>query len=363
MTTHLPALPTAELGRLGAIAPQELVLACLAFERAATAQTIARRLQPWGIVAAQVSGQLETLARTGFAEVAGARWLVTPAGEAEAGRRFDTDAAVNWPAFAEIQFPAVALRLDGRNALHRAYLSRARNLYAAVLAALFDVAEPEALPGLSSVRAALTWRIVAARCPDLLPAQAPGTPSGLSDALSRALYTGFCGRPGATLEQATPALLRRVLPRPVAAGPTGVRRALVCAALGTGGADCTTLAQAETGDRKTASSPVQADDAPEAFAARVAALARSLRTPKATGGAFSRGRVAIAQAYDAYVAENGAGMSLDDFKKRLWQAVRQGAQFHLTRLDIPHLMGDDLRQRSATPTRAGDVVHFIALDA
>jgi len=37
-------------------------------------------------------------------------------------------------------------------------------------------------------------------------------------------------------------------------------------------------------------------------------------------------------------------------------------RFHLTRLDIPDLMDDELRNRSATPTRAGDVVHFIVAE-
>ena len=86
------------------------------------------------------------------------------------------------------------------------------------------------------------------------------------------------------------------------------------------------------------------------------------KTPKAKGGHFTGGQVAIAQVYDAYTENGHAPLTLEHFKSRLWAAVRAGADFHLTRLDIPDLMDDDLRERSATPTRAGDVVHFVVLD-
>jgi len=100
---------------------------------------------------------------------------------------------------------------------------------------------------------------------------------------------------------------------------------------------------------------------PADFGATVAALARKLKTPKATGGAFTGGQVAIAQVYEAYTAQGYAPLTLDEFKSRLWAAVRAGADFHLTRLDMPHLMDEALRKRSATPTRAGDVVHFVVV--
>lgn len=355
MTTQLPSLPTADPARLKAIDPQDLVLACLAFEHAATAATIAQRLKPWGVAAADVPGALDALAQTGLAEAAGARWLPTVDGVAQAARRFDVDAHTGWPAFAECQFPAVALGIDPVQPGARAYLAQARNFYAATLAALFDLVDPATLPGLNPVRAALVWRIVAARCPDLLPTEAPDTMTGLTDPLTRALYVRFSGLTHGSVDQSTPALMRRVLPGPISAGVAGLRRAVVRAGL-----SASPGSSAERGSGQPSAAPEPAE--PADFAAALTALARKLKTPKAKGGHFAGGQVAIAQLYDAYTAQHQASLSLDDFKAGLWAAVRAGADFHLTRLDIPALMDDDLRKRSATPTRAGDVVHFVVVD-
>jgi hypothetical protein len=355
MTTQLPSLPTADPARLNAIDPQDLVLACLAFEHAATAATLAQRLKPWGAAAADVSVALDALAQGGLVETACARWTPTAEGEAQAARRFDLDAPTRWQAFAECQFPALALGIDPAQPGARAYLAQARNFYAATLAALFDLADPATLPGLNAVRVALVWRIVAARCPDLLPTEAPDTMTGLTDPLTRALYVRFSGLTRGSVDQATPALMRRVLPGPIGAGVAGLRRAVVRVSL-----SISPGSPAEMVSRQPSTPPEP--DEPADFAAAITTLARKLKTPKAKGGHFAGGQVAIAQLYDAYTAQDQASLSLDDFKARLWAAVRAGADFHLTRLDIPALMDDDLRKRSATPTRAGDVVHFVVVD-
>jgi len=355
MTTQLPSLPTADPARLNAIDPQDLVLACLAFEHAATAATLAQRLKPWGVAAADVSVALDALKHAGLAEAAGARWLPTADGEAQAARRFDLDVHKRWPAFAECQFPALALGIDPAQPGARAYLAQPRNFYAATLAALFDLADPATLPGLNAVRAALVWRIVAARCPDLLPTEAPDTMTGLTDPLTRALYVRFSGLTRGSVDQATPALMRRVLPGPIGGGVAGLRRAVVRAGL-----SVSLGSSAETVSRQPSTPPGPAE--PMDFAATITTLARQLKTPKAKGGHFAGGQVAIAQLYDAYTAEAQNTLGLDDFKASLWAAVRAGADFHLTRLDIPALMDDDLRQRSATPSRAGDVVHFVVVE-
>ena len=355
MTTQLPSLPTADPARLKAIDPQDLVLSCLAFEHAATAATLAQRLKPWGVAAADVPVALDALAQGGLAEAAGGRWMPTADGEAQAARRFDVDAPTRWPAFAELQFPALALGINPALPGVREYLARARNFYAATLAALFDLADPAALPGLNAVRAALVWRIAAARCPDLLPKEAPDTMTGLTDPLTRALYVRFSGLTRGSVDQATPALMRRVLPGSTGSGVAGLRRAVVRASL-----SVSPTSPAETVAPQPSAAPQHAE--PADFAATITTLARELKTPKAKGGHFAGGQVAIAQLYDAYAAQDQASLSLDDFKARLWAAVRAGADFHLTRLDIPTLMDDDLRKRSETPTRAGDVVHFVVVD-
>jgi len=346
MTQQLPSLPSADLTRLQAITPRDVALACLAAMQA-PAGTITRRLKPWGV--ADAAGALDALAAGGLAETANGRWRLTNAGRAEAERRFDLSAAA-WPALAERQLPALALRLDPRQPETRRYLAAARNFYACALAVLFDLADPATHPKLGAMRAALVWRIAAARCPDLLSAEAPSDMTGPNDPLTRALYVRFCGLTRGSVDQATPALLRRILSG-ATAGVVGVRRALVRAALKEETAE---IASAQAHETNAAAGP-------QAFGATVTALARKLQTPKASGGTFTGGQVAIAQVYDAYTANGHAPLTLDDFKSRLWAAVRAGADFHLTRLDMPHLMDDDLRKRSATPTRAGDVVHFVVV--
>ncbi len=357
MTQHLPSLPAADLTRLRPMDPRDVVLSFLGAELAATSKTVARRLSPWGIKG-NSHPLLRALAETGLAEAAGRRWLITEAGKAEAARRFDLAAHPTWRAFADYHFVAAALGLDPALADTRVYLADARNLYACTLAVLFDLADPATHPKLSAMRAALVWRVAAARCPDLLTSEGPKTMTGRHDALTRALYLGFCGLTRGTVDQATPTLLRRVLPG-AAAGVNGIRRALASAALNTKPVDDFETAPSEADSAQPASPRA---DKPQDFAATVRALAQTLRTPKPNGGHFTGGQVAIAQVYDAYTANGGGPMTLDDFKARLWAAVRAGADFHLTRLDIPDLMDDELRNRSATPTRAGDVVHFIVAE-
>lgn len=372
MTPHLLALPSPDLGRLGCIEPRDLVLAWLGTmaARSASPATIARGLRRWGLTAQDaVRGPLDELAKAGLAEVSAGRWRLTPQGAREADARFGhkqgrEGSAGAWPAVAERYFTAQALGLDPHAPATADYLRDARNLYACALAVLFALADPATQPKLGAMRGALTWRICAARCPDLLPAEMPDALSGPSDAVARALYTGFCGVPGTKLEQATPALLRRVLPGPLASGTGGLRRGLVRAALRTGEAR-NGSSKHEVSDMQTvqpAAAPAAQADVAEDFAEAVAALARRLKTPKARGGTFTGGQVAIAQLYDAFAADTRTPMTLDAFKARLWASVRAGADFHLTRLDIPDLMEEDLRKRSATPTRAGDVVHFIVVD-
>jgi hypothetical protein len=347
MTTQLPSLPTADLMRLQAVTPHDVALACLASMQGPVG-TIKRSLKPWGV--ADAAGALDALAAGGLAETASGRWRLTTAGRAEAERRFDLSAA-DWPALAERQLPALVLRLDPRQPETQRYLADARNFYACTLAVLFDLADPVTQPKLGAMRAVLVWRIAAARCPDLLSAEVPVDMTGPNDPLTRALYLRFCGLTRGNVDQATPALLRRILPG-AAAGAGSLRRALVRAAVTEEAAEIMSAPAPQT----------KAAAEPEDFGAVVTALARKLKTPKTSGGTFTGGQVAIAQVYDAYTRAEHPMLTLDAFKSRLWAAVRAGADFHLTRLDMPHLMDDDLRKRSATPTRAGDVVHFVVVE-
>jgi len=359
MSNQLPVLPSADPARLQPINPAELVLCYLACmkARAAAAPTIARGLRPWGLSPDDVDACLARLLEAGQAGKAGGRFRLTDSGQTEAQRILGGDFSDEpWPAVAEKGLSARALGLDPADPRTQSYIAVARNFYACVLAVLFDLQDPLDRPALGEMRAALCWRIVTARCPDLMPQQGPAVMTGPKDALTRSLYLRFSGLAGGSVDQATPALLRRVLPGPVGAGAAGLRRALVRAALRR--KDRPEAATRQTMQRAQPPTAAKAED----FADTVTALARTLKTPKRRGGHFTGSQVAIALLYDAYAAKGRESLSLDDFKARLRAAVRAGADFHLSRLDIPDLMEDDLRKRSATPTRAGDVVHFVVLD-
>ena len=67
-----------------------------------------------------------------------------------------------------------------------------------------------------------------------------------------------------------------------------------------------------------------------------------------------RGRVAIAQVYDAFGADCG---SLEHFKGRLIDAAK-GRLIDLSSLDMPEYMSAELRDRSATPW-GEEWMHFV----
>lgn len=350
MTSDLPRLPAPDPARLNPVSAGDLVLSYLAYMKSAavSAGTIARSLGVWGADQRDVECALARLQQLGLAERGSAqRWRLSPEGRKEARSRFGAKTAVNWAAFAERHFVACALRLDPLDKDVADYLGRAHNVYAAALAVLFSLADPASFPPLARMRGALIWRIAAARFPDLMPPTSPSAGGGPEDAVTRALYLSFAGLKSGGVDAATPALLRRALSAPFARSASAIRRALVRAALQ---------------QSWTPGPSLQPGSGTEDFAQDVFSIAKHVQTPKRAGGYFGGSQVAIAQLYDEYAAQKKNGLSLDQFKAQLWHAVRNGARFHLTRLDIPELMEDELRQRSATRTLTGDVVHFVVLD-
>ena len=83
-------------------------------------------------------------------------------------------------------------------------------------------------------------------------------------------------------------------------------------------------------------------------------VARSLNTPP------FKGRVAIAQVYDAYGRVHSDAGSLESFKRRLVEAAKLRA-IDLTRLDMPERMNADLRNRSSVEWDT-DEVHFVVTE-
>jgi hypothetical protein len=358
----LPTLPQADIYRLNPIAPADLVLAFLAAQGRTTmsARGIGRALKPWGLSAGPaLDGALAHLRDAGLAHrMAGGAWDLTQAGHGEARRLSVSGWAVkDWPRQAKNHFLAQALGLAESGPDIADYLSDRRAVYAATLDRLFDLGGG-ARPRLDTARAALIWRLLAARFPDMMPARPPSaknTPTALKDDATRTIFLRFCGVERGRLDAGVSALLRTALGAPKARDTSALCQAVVRCALQINAAQD---ADVQPAIKESTASPTSEAD----FAETIREIARSIKTPKRRGGYFSGSQVAIAQLYDEYAERSGHGVTLDDFKSRLWGAVRSGAAFHLTRLDIPDLMDDELRRRSSTPTRSGDIVHFVVLD-
>jgi hypothetical protein len=76
-------------------------------------------------------------------------------------------------------------------------------------------------------------------------------------------------------------------------------------------------------------------------------------------GRFGEHNVFIAAAFDALHRERAwHGLSLDDFKKQLLEAHRNG-EVVLARADLISAMDEDLVERSRTPTPGGSHFHFL----
>ncbi len=360
----LPTLPKADISRLNPIAPTDMVLAFLAADGrpAMSARGIGRALKMWGLPAGPALDRaLAGLRDMGHAQrIAGGRWELSQAGLEEAQHLSVARwSQKQWARAAQTHFLAQALGMPAGDPVTRDYLGDRRAIYAATLDRLFDLG-CDANPGLDSVRAALVWRLLAARFPDLMPARPPatkGSPAALKDDATRAIFMRFCGVERGRLDAAVPALLRKALGAPRARDTLSLSQAIVRCALNLTSADAHAEQKGSHSAADRPSGPPATD-----FAAIIREIASSIKTPKRRGGFFSGSQVAIAQLYDEYAERSGHGVTLDDFKSKLWGAVRSGAAFHLTRLDIPDLMDDELRRRSSTPTRGGDIVHFVVLD-
>ncbi len=150
------------------------------------------------------------------------------------------------------------------------------------------------------------------------------------DPMSRRLYVNFAGLDAGTLAQADAALLSSAFGAP-AANTNDLSAAIIRSAVRNDGiivAD----ADEESEDAFDLDSFVQA----------IRRLASKLETKPYAG------RVAIAQAYDAGLAQGLTLGSLDDFKKNLAEAAREGL-LDLERYDITGPLDASLKRALASP--------------
>lgn len=179
------------------------------------------------------------------------------------------------------------------------------------------------------------------------------------DEFSRGLYRAFAGIETGTVQQAEAALVRRILG--VGSRRVDLAAAIVRVARESGKARPVMPAPSPArANGAAARIPAELADIPAAsdgadtldsFAEAVRDIARTLETKP------YKGRVAIAQVYDAALSRGVAFGSLDEFKSRLADAAREGL-LDLERYDIAGPFDAALKERSRT--RLGrDERHFI----
>ncbi len=210
-----------------------------------------------------------------------------------------------------------------------------RDLAAAALRHLFGLDNLPASPTRSEARCELLRRIVAS-FGEPFAVRAPKPAGAFSfDPMSRSIYLAFAGLEAGTVLQADAALLSAALGGP-AATVAELSVTILRAALRTKAAETATEEEAFDLD---------------GFAQSIRKLARRLETKPYAG------RVAIAQVYDAGLAEGLELGSLDEFKVHLAEAAREGL-LDLERYDIAGPFDAGLKERSRL--RLGrDERHFI----
>jgi hypothetical protein len=237
------------------------------------------------------------------------------------------------PSAAQDALRALAIRALNGPAASGA--KRRRDLPALALRQLFQLDELARWPTAQQARCALLSRIVASFGGAFGEAARRPVKAFKFDEMSRCIYLSFAGVERGTVVQADAALLSKGL-----GGPADSVQALTA-----------TIIRAAI----AAKAPARVEIAPgfslEGFAKSVRKVASRLETKPYTG------RVAIAQVYDAGLAQGLALGSLEEFKANLAVAAREGL-LDLERYDITGPFDASLKERSRLKL-GRDERHFI----
>jgi hypothetical protein len=210
-----------------------------------------------------------------------------------------------------------------------------RDLAALALRQLYGLTEIAPWPAGPQARCALLSRIVASFGGAFEVCARQPLKAFKFDEMSRRIYLAFAGVQRGTVLQADAALLSKGL-----GGPADTVQALTA-----------TIIQAALRARTADNAEIAASSGIESFANAVRKLASRLETKPYAG------RVAIAQVYDAGLAEGLSLGSLDEFKVKLADAAKEGL-LDLERYDITGPLDAGLKERSRL--RLGrDERHFI----
>jgi hypothetical protein len=210
-----------------------------------------------------------------------------------------------------------------------------RDLAALALRRLYGLEDIAPWPNAQQARCALLSRIVASFGGAFEGCARQPLKAFKFDEMSRRIYLAFAGVQRGTVLQADAALLSKGL-----GGPADTVQALTA-----------TIIRAAIRARTPDSAEIAVTFDLESFAGAVRKLASRMETKPYAG------RVAIAQVYDAGLAEGIKLGSLDEFKANLAEAAREGL-LDLERYDITGPLDAGLKERSRL--RLGrDERHFI----
>lgn len=212
---------------------------------------------------------------------------------------------------------------------------RRRDLPALALRQLFALEELAPWPTAQQARCALLSRIVASFGGAFGECASRPLKAFKFDEMSRRIYLAFAGVQRGTVLQADAALLSKAL-----GGPADTVQALTA-----------TIIRAAIGARNLADAEAVKTFNLESFSKAVRKLASRLETKPYAG------RVAIAQVYDAGLAQGIGFGSLDEFKAHLAEAAREGL-LDLERYDITGPFDAGLKERSRL-SLGRDERHFI----
>lgn len=327
-----PQWPTADIMRLQAVSPS---LAAAALLACGAEEIIYERLE-----LPQASRNM--LVENGLATRQGDGFVLTAAGEDYLARDLGVASPRLIPSGALKALCAVALRLQPSEPAVKRYLARNENLGSAALACIFALSGAGPMPSRTAVRFALARAVLEARFPEwqamLAKAQARNY---RTNSLINALIIGFAGGTQKSITEAETDMLLNAFHRKRGGHPD-LAAAIVRTAV--------SLSTANIEEKHAPPQTAPAADL-AAFAAAVRTLAKTMETKP------YKGRVAIAEVYDAGYVKGLPFGSLEDFKSRIAEACRAG-HLDLERYDIAGPMDAGLRERSRTPF-GRDERHFI----
>lgn len=232
---------------------------------------------------------------------------------------------------------ARALNVPGSKK-HMNGLSRLETFQSAALARLFGL-DLAPLPNRTAVRFALARQILMARFPESAALfQSASASNARPHALIAAVILGLAGGAHKTLTEAETQMLSTAL------GVNAAKKNELAAGI------VRAATQPRTQKSEARALPEKLQGV-EDFAAAVRRVAKRMETQPYSG------RVAIAQVYDAGLAQGMDFGALDEFKKRVAEACRAG-HLDLERYDIAGPLDPAIRDRSRTPF-GRDERHFI----